>query len=272
MRFIQASRVTIGILRNLLGIYVSPTRTIVNSYLLFSGLKKPEQTILKLLSAKAPFRMMLDIGVGAGRTTEYFSKIAKKYIGVDYSENMIKICSQRFKHLPNLSFDVKDARNLSPFNDNFFDLILFSHGGLDAVEHKDRMIILREIWRVADKEAFFCFSTSNLDAMFQFCQIKLTKNPKLLAKSLAKLILIRLFNKEMWMHVRGKKTVRHSMFVVGGHLWSLKTYCITLQAQINQLGDCGFYDIKAYDLQGNELSASINTTDIELYFLCKAKK
>lgn len=95
---------------------------------------------------------------------------------------MIKVCYQKFKECPNISFAVADARGLSIYKDNTFDFVLFSFGDLDAVEHKDRIRILNEIWRVTRKGGLFCFSTSNLDTMSQFCKIRLTANPKLLGK------------------------------------------------------------------------------------------
>jgi ubiquinone/menaquinone biosynthesis C-methylase UbiE len=215
---------------------------------------------------------MLDIGVGGGRTTKYFTEIAKEYVGIDYSENMIEACRKKFQKLEKASFAVIDARNMSVYKDNYFDFVLFSHGGLDAVEHKDRTRILHEIQRVAKEEGYFCFSTSNLDAMLQYCHIRLSKHPKVFTKKLVRVLLIRLLNSEMWKHVRGKhRNSGHTMFNVGAGKWSLTTYCITPKAQVNQLKDAGFKNIRIYDLQGKETHAS-NATDVELYFLCNINK
>jgi ubiquinone/menaquinone biosynthesis C-methylase UbiE len=269
------------VIKSLLGVRVSLTeanRTTydslysVGAYASMANLKKPEQTILNLLKEDGPFRRMLDIGVGAGRTTQYFFEIAETYVGIDYSENMIKHCSKKFEKWPNISFAVVDARNLSRYEDNRFDLVLFSHGGLDAVEHKDRIWILHEIYRVTREGGYFCFSTSNLDAMLRYCQIKLSKNPRVLGKELAKLILTRMLNPEMWNHVRGKSNnLEHTTLIVGANNWSLKTYCITPKAQINQLKHAGFKNIHIYDLQGKETYAS-NAADVELYFLCNCNE
>jgi cyclopropane fatty-acyl-phospholipid synthase-like methyltransferase len=43
---------------------------------------------------------ILDIGVGAGRTTPYLSRIAARYVGVDYSEAMIAKCRATFQRCP----------------------------------------------------------------------------------------------------------------------------------------------------------------------------
>jgi ubiquinone/menaquinone biosynthesis C-methylase UbiE len=265
------------VIRKLIGFRTSLTetnRTSYNSLIrveAYTGvvdLKKPEQTILNLLKAQAPFKRMLDIGVGAGRTTPYFAEIAEEYIGIDYSENMIKHCRQKFQNYPKASFAVVDARNLSRYKDHCFDFVLFSHGGLDAVEQEDRIRILHEIQRVTREGGYFSFSTSNLDAMLQYCQIRLSKHPKAFTKELIRILMIRLLNSDMWIHVRAKQSnLEHTMFNVGGDNWSIKTYCITPKAQINQLKEAGFNNIHIYDLQGQETHAT-NITDVELYFLC----
>ena len=245
----------------------------VDAYAHLIDLLRPEQTILDLLRNKPPLGKMLDIGVGGGRTTKYFAKLTEEYVGIDYSENMIKVCSEKFRKYPKISFSTADARNLSSFRDNYFDLVLFSHGGLDAVEHEDRIRILHEIWRVAKRGGYFSFSTSNLDAMSQFCRIKLSKHPKVLAINLIKLLLIRQLNPQMWKYVRGKrKDLNHTMFITGADNWGLKTYCITPEAQVAQLKDSGFENIRTYDLQGKEITGLPNTTDIELYYLCTVGK
>jgi ubiquinone/menaquinone biosynthesis C-methylase UbiE len=245
----------------------------VDAYAHMIDLLKPEQTMLCLLRTKPPLRKMLDIGVGGGRTTKYFAKLTEEYVGIDYSENMIRICHEKFRKYPRISFVTADARNLSIFEDNYFDFVLFSHGGLDAVEHEDRIRILHEIWRVAKGGGYFFFSTSNLDAMLQFCQIKLSTHPKVLARNLIRLLLIRQLNPQMWKYTRGKrKDLNHTMFIIGADNWGLKTYCITPEAQVMQLKDSGFENIRTYDLQGEEITGLPNTTDVELHYLCTIKK
>jgi len=245
----------------------------VDAYTSMVDLKKPEQTILNLLKTKSPFKRMLDIGVGTGRTTSYFSEIAEEYIGIDYSKNMIKVCREKFEDRSMVSFGVVDARNLPIYEDNFFDFVLFSHGGLDSVEHEDRLRILHEIWRTSKNGGYFCFSTSNLNAMLKFCRIRLSKHPKVIARNVLQILLIRLTNQEMWGYVRGKRNnTTHTMFKIGGNDWGLKTYCITPEAQVSQLKDAGFDHIQIYDLQGKEIATVTNTADIELYYLSKVAK
>jgi ubiquinone/menaquinone biosynthesis C-methylase UbiE len=244
----------------------------VNAYASVVGLQKPEKTILDLLKKKPALNRLLDVGVGAGRTTEYFAGVTKEYIGIDYSENMIRFCRAKFKNHPGISFAVADARNLSIYEDKYFDFVLFSYGGLDSVEHKDRIRILNEIWRVTKKDGQFCFSSSNLNSMFQFCRIKLSKNPRVFGRNLIRLLVIRLLNPEMWKIVRGKqRNVDHTMFIVGADNWGLKTYCITPEAKIRQLRDIGFENIRIYDLQGKEIINLKKTVDSWYYYLCNVR-
>ena len=114
----------------------------------------PELSILEELRTELPNFRMLDIGVGAGRTTKHFAGLVKEYVGVDYSITMIKACREKF---PQYRLEVADARNLSLFDDAYFDFVLFSFNGIDAVEHQDRLAILREIRRVLRKGGYFCF-------------------------------------------------------------------------------------------------------------------
>ena len=57
-------------------------------------------------------KRILDLGVGAGRTTPYLLEISKNYIGIDFSPAMIAACQARY---PTVEFAVGDARDLSRF-------------------------------------------------------------------------------------------------------------------------------------------------------------
>jgi ubiquinone/menaquinone biosynthesis C-methylase UbiE len=44
---------------------------------------------------------MLDIGVGRGRTTMHFAQAAEEYWAIDYSEETIAACRERFRDVSN---------------------------------------------------------------------------------------------------------------------------------------------------------------------------
>ena len=67
-------------------------RSIVRYYARLTALQPAERTILTLLQKRLSKMKMLDLGVGAGRTTNYFAPLVAEYIGVDYSAEMIAAC------------------------------------------------------------------------------------------------------------------------------------------------------------------------------------
>ena len=106
-----------------------------------------------------PGMAVLDLGVGGGRTAPYLARIASRYVGVDYSEAMVRTCRRKF---PNLDFVLADASDLSAFEDASFDAIVFSFNGLDyVVPDEKRLRCLRECRRVLRDEGVLIFSSHN---------------------------------------------------------------------------------------------------------------
>lgn len=107
----------------------------------------------------APGMAVLDLGVGAGRTTPYLASLASRYVGVDYSHAMVSRCRQLF---PALSFVELDASDMSAFVDGSVDAIVFSFNGIDyipTVERRRRC--LSECARLLKPGGVFIFSTHN---------------------------------------------------------------------------------------------------------------
>jgi ubiquinone/menaquinone biosynthesis C-methylase UbiE len=106
-----------------------------------------------------PGMAILDIGVGGGRTASYLSRQAGRYVGVDYSEEMVRLCQSKF---PRLEFLVSDASNLSQFVDRSFDAIVFAFNGLDGVlPAEKRWQCLRECARLLKSGGVLIFSSHN---------------------------------------------------------------------------------------------------------------
>jgi SAM-dependent methyltransferase len=106
-----------------------------------------------------PGMSVLDLGVGGGRTTSYLSRVASRYVGVDYSEAMIQACRSKF---PDLDFLLADVSNLAAFDDASFDAIVFSFNGLDSVASGERRLqCLRECRRVLRSTGVLVFSSHN---------------------------------------------------------------------------------------------------------------
>ncbi|MGA9814533.1 MAG: methyltransferase domain-containing protein [Terriglobales bacterium] len=106
-----------------------------------------------------PGMAILDIGVGGGRTAPYLSEKAARYVGVDYSEEMVQSCRRKF---PELDFLVSDASELSGFSDASFDAIVIAFNGLDCVSPEERRWqCLRECGRLLRAGGVLIFSSHN---------------------------------------------------------------------------------------------------------------
>lgn len=101
---------------------------------------------------------ILDLGVGGGRTTAYLAGRASHYVGLDYSEAMIKACQTRFPHL---QFRVADAADLSAFRDESFDAVVFSFNGIDTLPSAARRACLEHICRILEPGGVLIFSSHN---------------------------------------------------------------------------------------------------------------
>ena len=138
---------------------------VVSEYASFDFLLPGEQLILTTYGDALAGWRMLDLGVGAGRTTVHFADRVALYVGVDYSQPMVAACRDRFPQdrYPDARFECGDARDLSGFDDASFDFVLFSFNGLDTVgDGADRRRALDAIARVAAPGALLAFSSHNL--------------------------------------------------------------------------------------------------------------
>jgi SAM-dependent methyltransferase len=99
---------------------------------------------------------ILDVGVGAGRTTSLLRLVSEDYVAVDYVGEMVDLC--RRLH-PDVDVRLADARDLAEFESGRFALVNFSFMGIDAVGHEDRVKILREFHRVLCPGGHLVYST-----------------------------------------------------------------------------------------------------------------
>ncbi|MBA2359641.1 MAG: class I SAM-dependent methyltransferase [Actinobacteria bacterium] len=138
---------------------------VVKYYGTLDGLLQGEQALLAKLRPDLSRFRMLDLGVGAGRTTPYFAPFVREYVGTDVSPNMIDLCRSRFaergwKHVQWLVADVKD---MTEIDDDRFDFVLFSFNGLDSVGgDEERRRALLEIRRVSAPKGVFALSSHSL--------------------------------------------------------------------------------------------------------------
>jgi ubiquinone/menaquinone biosynthesis C-methylase UbiE len=244
----------------------------VKTYTKHTYLEKPEETILNILKSKLSDMKMLDVGVGAGRTTHYFGQLTKQYVGIDYSQKMIEECRRKFgNHQKKISFELCDVRSLQLFENSSFDFVLFSFNGLDNMNHEDRLRALREIRRVIRKGGYFCFSTLNfrdradLSARARTRFRKSSRNPLKLMSVAYYLLLEEVLNRNALKRARSEG---HALFNDGRYM----IYYSQPKEQIRQLTESGFAKIRVYGLlDGKEIIESSrleSATDHYLHYLC----
>lgn len=237
-------------------------KKIVNHYGKLTELQKPEGTFLTLFRRELKDMRFLDLGVGGGRTTLPFSSQVNEYVGVDYSNEMIQECKRKYGGLPNVIFEVGDARSLHQFPDGQFDLVLFSFNGIDEVAPEDRLVVLSEIKRVLRTNGHFFFSTHNLNFIKEKFSTSVWRAPRMF-------LMLRAINQD-----RRPPEVGSGLFDDGW--WSLRfrmdTHYISPELQIKQLQDAGFEGMRAFSVAtGNEITVMedlYRSVEPWIYYLC----
>ncbi len=246
---------------------------VVNEYKRYE-LNLPERAILSSLKDKWHNTRMLDIGVGAGRTSYTFSAIVKEYTGIDYSSPMVLESKKKIGEEKNIHFDVCDASDLSRFYNDKFDFILFSQNGIDSVDHDTRLKILSEVRKILDVNGYFFFSTHSLHSFFSF-------KPKIFPFDKRKPIhSIYYAWKDIKFAMRKKRLYRNvdidlikkkswAVLITGDHDFQMKVYHIKPDFQVQQLNEAGFDVVSVYDRDGKIIDPSKDNAKGMLYFLCK---
>jgi ubiquinone/menaquinone biosynthesis C-methylase UbiE len=121
-----------------------------------------EARLLEELQGVLSSTRMLDLGVGAGRTTWIFAPLVKDYVGIDVVPEMIQRCVEVYGQTDKQKFLVADATDLTQFRDSSFDLVLFSYNGIDNLSREGRLDCLREVFRVLTPGGLFFYSSHSL--------------------------------------------------------------------------------------------------------------
>lgn len=243
---------------------------VVQSYTADEALQKPEQTILQLLKEQLSAARMLDLGVGAGRTTRHFAPLVREYLGADYAEKMVEICSRKFPDAGgHARFEVLDATAMHGLPDQYFDVILFSFNGIDYVAPEDRDKVFREVRRVGKTGGVFVFSSHNLEYVRQMYALKRRKRFKDFLYQFYRTAMLCYYN-----GLPGKFDRREYAALRDGDAHFSLTVCYVKPAfQVKQLQNSGFQKIKAYSLKtGAEVDWSKPgglKNDAWVYYLCE---
>jgi SAM-dependent methyltransferase len=233
------------------------------------ALNAAEQLALDSVAGRVRNKRILDIGVGAGRTVQPLLEVSKDYIGVDYVQEMVDHCRERF---PGVRFEQSDARAMPQFADGSFDLIVFACNGICMVDHNGRLAILREVRRLLAPGGIFIFSTCNRNspqyhARFRFPDFQPTRNPAKLAVRGLRFSLqtvYRLRNRVRFQR-HEVKTAEYAILNDVCHHYQTMLYFISLAQQRRQLEGLGFKaDARAYHLSGQLIDDDSNDGTLTL--------
>lgn len=135
------------------------SRSMVERYRRFAseGLTPQELFCLSLVPASRR-SAILDIGIGAGRTTGQLLNMFQRYVGIDYAEQMIAAARERFSHA---DLRTMDARSLKLSEK--FDCVMFSFNGIDSVPYADRQTVFKNIAAALVPNGFLIYSTHNIE-------------------------------------------------------------------------------------------------------------
>jgi len=209
-----------------------------------------ERLIFAEAQAQIATGPVLDIGVGAGRTTACLAALCGKYCGVDYSPAMITHCRRRFAGNPRVEFILADAASMPMLASGSFPFILFSFNGIDSVAHEHRLRILREVRRLLAPGGRFAFSAHN--RAYRDIQRTPRLRRPLRLRGMARTGI------EIANHLRVRRRAfacdAYELINDPPHLFSILTYYISRRAQLAQLADEGFRVLRVIDAGGRIVS------------------
>lgn len=103
---------------------------------------------------------VLDIAVGAGRTTRALCSSCERYVGIDCSSRMI---ASAHRCSPQADLRVMDMRDVpAQFRGSQFDAILISLNSIDCISWEDRCRLLPSLAKLVAPEGVLVFSTHDL--------------------------------------------------------------------------------------------------------------
>jgi ubiquinone/menaquinone biosynthesis C-methylase UbiE len=245
---------------------------VIKEYVNQDYLFAPERKFIEIAKDKLAGFSMLDIGVGAGRTTLNFAPLVKRYVGIDYSEEMLSICSKRFAGVSNIALQLGDMRSLEMFEDDSFDFILISYNAISALTHEDRLKTFAEVRRVGKPGAYFYFSAHNLQwvprVLLNFRRQISWVHPKITYWNLLK--WLKAYKHNDANVIRQLQELPYAIINDGAHDFRLLHYYIKPRAQVQQLS-AYFTNIRVFGHDGHELRGDAEldaNIDGYLHYLC----
>lgn len=239
------------------------------------GLFEPEARLLKLYGSDFKRWSVLDLGIGAGRTTRHFAPACGSYLGIDYAPGMVDQ-ARRNCHAFASRIETADARDLHMIPSASLDFVLFSFNGLDCIDPSDREAVLREVHRVLRRGGIFSFSAHNLHSVpFAGAWPMPPLNPARPFQSLyrvAKRMRRNLRIRPLVQHRNSSEIMRRgwAFFPDGGESYTVPLVYVTPAFQRAQLDACQLRLFSLQDCDCRELlGAHPPSTDSWLYYLAE---
>lgn len=208
---------------------------------------------------------LLDIGIGAGRTTAYLAPKVARYVGVDYSHGLVAAAQQLY---PEAEILWCDARDMSAFGDGSFDFVNFSFNGLDSLDHEGRLQVLAEVRRVLAPGGHWMFSSHNRD--YHRRGLLPWQPPFKPGRVMLKKSLEAIAARDNWRRLRKEQveTPEYALVNDEAHDYSLLHYYVSPEAQRRQLEEAGFTDVRVLDQWGTPITGP-SPRSIWLYYACR---
>ena len=106
--------------------------------------------------------VILDLACGLGRVAKFIAPNVKKYVGVDFSKNMIKKATERYADYQNIEFHHNDGRTLKEFSNSTFDIV-FCELGFQHMEKDVASSYINEVHRVLKNNGIFLAQIPKFD-------------------------------------------------------------------------------------------------------------
>lgn len=192
-------------------------------------------------------RDVLDIGVGAGRTSRHLAPMARRYEAVDYSPVMVNYMTRA---MPEIRVRQADFRDLRMFEDRSFDFVFATDNVIDALSHEDRLRALGEVFRLLRPSGLMAFSSHNLRYKDAFSppRWRWSPRPSVFAANAAKYLV------SWWNHRKvaplRKVTPDYALLNDPGHFYACLHYYASRSAVRAQLASRGMDLIDVFDKSG----------------------
>lgn len=228
-------------------VYFSPT---VYTHYLSPNLTRQEVVCLLHYQPHISGKDVLDIGVGAGRTTGYLAPLAHRYEAVDYSPVMVEYAR---KTLPGISVRQADFRDLSIFNDESFDFVFATDNVIDALAHEDRLRALRESCRVLRRGQIVALSSHNIQYKKAYTdpEFEFHRNPITFARNFVRYLQCLKNHRRV-----GRLRKTHEAYALlndKGHDYACLHYYVSRSTMKIQLAGAGLQLLDVFDKHGTAI-------------------